>query len=166
MSETWIQVHGWPYEVSSLGRVRNRKGHILATPAHKSGYLNVQLWKDGKFKTWLVHRLVAVTFIGEPPSDKHEAAHGNGNRHDNRASNLRWALPVENMRDRDIHGTTARGIRNGRLRYDDAMVQSVRDLHASGMGYRRISASTGISRATVRSYILRKFRTTTSGATR
>lgn len=163
MSEIWRDVDGWPYQVSNIGRVRNRSGKILAMPAHKSGYLNVQLWRDGTFRTWLVHRLVAVTFLGEPPTEAHEVAHGNGDRHDNHISNLRWVLHKENMRDRDLHGATARGSRNGRVKHDDAAVLSVRQMHAQGLGYRRISKATGISRAAVRCYILGKLRPTATG---
>ena len=153
MTEQWRKVDGWPYEVSDHGRVRNRNGRMLAQPLHKSGYRNVQLWRAGAFKTFMVHRLVAITFIGAPPTDRHEVAHGNGDRTNNTAGNLRWVLHVENMRDRDAHGTTARGARNGKLKHDEATVANVRALHASGLGYRRIAARTGISRQTIQGFV-------------
>lgn len=153
MTDEWRKVDGWPYEVSSDGRVRNAKGRVLACPLHKSGYRNVQLWSAGKFKTFLLHRLVAIAFVGTPPSETHEVAHGDGDRLNNAACNLRWVLHVENMRDRDAHGTTARGDRNGKLKHDDSVVSRVRSLHAGGIGYRRIAAETGLSRATVAGYV-------------
>lgn len=162
MEEIWKPVHGWPYDVSNTGKVRNqRTGKTLATPLHKSGYLNVQLWSGGKFKTFLVHRLVAASFIGEQPTDHHEVAHNDGDRTNNKPGNLRWVLHVENMRDRDRHGTTARGSRNGKLRHTDAKVQQVRDLQATGIGSRRISKMLGMSRATVHGYMKNQRRQTT-----
>jgi hypothetical protein len=153
--EIWKPLQGWSYDINNFGKVRNFKGHILAQRAHKSGYMDTQLSRNGKCYTVSVHRLVATTFIGLPPSIKHEVAHSNGNRHDNRASNLRWVLHKENMRDRDLHGTTAIGARNGKLKHSDEQVAQIRNMHASGLGYRKISKITSIHRAVVRGYVLR-----------
>lgn len=161
MMEEWRQVDGWPYEVSNIGKVRNAKGRLLATPLHKSGYLQVQLWNRGKFKSMLVHRLVAAAFVGKQPSELHEVAHGDGNRLNNADGNLRWVLHTENMRDRDDHGTTARGERNGKLKHDDETVRRIRGLHAGGMGYRRIAKETGVCRQTVQGIVTGRRRTET-----
>jgi hypothetical protein len=153
MVEVWKPIQGWPYEVSNQGRVRNtRTGNALKAVAHKSGYLNVQLWNRCQYKTFLVHRLVAFAFLGAPPSDKHEVAHSDGDRHKNAASNLRWVLHIENMRDRDRHGTTARGERNGKLKHSDEVVIKARELHANGMTKLEIASELGISEGTVYGY--------------
>lgn len=155
-AETWIPIDNWPYEVSSLGRVRNmRTGRLLKLVPHKSGYLNAQLWNQGKYRTFLVHRLVATAFFGEAPTDKHEAAHGDSDMHNNRASNLRWALHTEIMRDRDRHGRTARGHRNGKKKYDSATVVQVRELYASGMMPSAIAKELGLKKGTVDGYVYR-----------
>ena len=60
------------YKVSNLGRILslnyNKTGKAkLRTPVEdKDGYLKVQLSKNGKRKTCLVHRLVAQTFLPNP----------------------------------------------------------------------------------------------------
>lgn len=62
------------YEVSNLGRVKslgngnsnNSKPKLLKLNKTKKGYLRVQLCKDGKGKKFLVHRLVAETFLPNP----------------------------------------------------------------------------------------------------
>jgi hypothetical protein len=157
--EIWACVEGWPHEVSSQGRVRNTKtGNMLKSFPHKSGYLNVQLWDDGKYKTFMVHRLVAFAFVGLPPSEKHEVAHSDGDRHNNSPSNLRWVLHAENMRDRDRHGTTARGERNGKTKHSDIVVIMARNMRDSGMRRREIAAALGISKGTVAGYIGRRRR--------
>jgi hypothetical protein len=56
----------WNYEVCNLdGKVRNsRTGRILKPGKNKkTGYCYVHLNKDGKGKTFYVHRLVATAFI-------------------------------------------------------------------------------------------------------
>ena len=60
------------YKVSNLGRIlslnyRNTGKSELMTPLKdKDGYFILQLWKNGKPKTCLVHRLVAFTFLPNP----------------------------------------------------------------------------------------------------
>jgi hypothetical protein len=48
---------------------------------------------DGR--TYLVHRLVALAFVGPPPSPSHTVDHINRNPDDNRVANLRWATKSE-----------------------------------------------------------------------
>ncbi len=116
LEETWKPVLGYEglYEVSDLGRVRNLtfRNRNVAVPrirllrpcAHVDGYLVVDLSRNNKRKRMFVHRLVLMSFVGPCP-DQHQVAHGNGNRLDNRLSNLRWATQRENNLDKKLHGT-------------------------------------------------------------
>lgn len=61
------------------------------------------------------HVLVLETFICARPTN-FQAAHNNGIKLDNRLENLRWATPLENQRDRQIHGTHNKGFNNGRTK--------------------------------------------------
>ena len=60
------------YRVSNWGRIlsldyRNTGKAELLTPVDNGcGYLKVGLWKNGKTKTCLVHRLIAETFLENP----------------------------------------------------------------------------------------------------
>jgi hypothetical protein len=60
------------YEVSNLGRVkslnykRSGKAKLMKPGDNSKGYLQVELWKNGKPKTCKVHRLVAETFLPNP----------------------------------------------------------------------------------------------------
>lgn len=78
------------YLVSNMGRVKNKKtGNILK--GHKrNGYISVRIEKS-----FLVHRLVAFTFL-DNPENKSQVNHLNGVKDDNRVSNLEWSSPSEN----------------------------------------------------------------------
>ena len=76
--EIWKPIEGYEnlYSVSSLGRVKTlqkinlrgqlRKEKVLKQYINKKGYLYVVLFKDGKCKKKLVHRLVAEAFLPNP----------------------------------------------------------------------------------------------------
>lgn len=49
-------------------------------------------------KKWLkIHRLVALTYIGPPPTQKHEINHKDGNKGNNHYTNLEWVTHSENI---------------------------------------------------------------------
>jgi hypothetical protein len=52
----------------------------------------------------LVARLVLKAFVGEPPTDKPLALHGNDDPTDNRVVNLRWGDSTENLEDARRNG--------------------------------------------------------------
>lgn len=71
--EIWRDIQGFEnYQVSTLGRVkalnyhRMGKEQLLKPRIDKYGYLRVTLYQNGKPKSMLVHRLVAMAFIPNP----------------------------------------------------------------------------------------------------
>lgn len=86
------------YEVSTHGRVRSLRGQgrIMAQSTNKGGYENVTIRSDRKANKYLVHRLVAMAFLGPIPAGK-EVNHKNGNKGDNSLQNLEYATRSENM---------------------------------------------------------------------
>lgn len=64
-------------------------------------------------RTFAVHALVAAVFLPPRPSPAHQVRHLDGDCTNNRADNLAWGTARENIDDRERHGTTARGARNG-----------------------------------------------------
>lgn len=100
----WKSIPGFDgYQVSSDGTVRSLR-KVLRSQIHKSGYLAVSMMKDGKSHLKSVHRLVLLTFVGEPAKGT-VGCHKDGNRLNNRVGNLRWDTPVANQADSVMHGT-------------------------------------------------------------
>ena len=95
----------WHYEVSDSGDVRNTKtGKVLKQRKDGNGcYLIVGLYKDGKQRMFLVHRLVATMFIPNP-NNLDTVNHINENKLDNRSCNLEWLSMLDNIN----YGTRAK----------------------------------------------------------
>lgn len=89
------------YQVSAAGEVfslhRNTtQGRKLTPQRNNSGYHRVSMTRNGKSKYLYVHHLVALAFIGPRP-ERHDVNHINGDKLDNRASNLEYMTRTENM---------------------------------------------------------------------
>ena len=82
------------------------KGKVLVK-AEKGFYRLVKTFKDLQGydcvnlqnRTYLVHSLVAETFLGTPPGLLSQILHVNGDKSDNSVSNLRWYSPEEEWRN-------------------------------------------------------------------
>ena len=109
--EIWKDICGYEgiYQVSNQGRIKSlerwveRKGQgpkfIPETIIRlKEGeYYRVNLHKNGTAKTFLVHRIVAITFLSNP-YDYKIVNHKDGNKHNNSVANLEFCTSQENNR--------------------------------------------------------------------
>lgn len=91
--EIWKAIPGYEgYEVSNLGNVKYLD-KVLYQGIMKNGYLRVSI----NSKRYLVHRLVALTFIPNL-ENKRTINHINGIKTDNKITNLEWATDAENLK--------------------------------------------------------------------
>lgn len=107
--ECWRDITGHPeYRVSSWGRVQGKRVGILRTNV-THGYHSVSLSTNGVATTKGLSRLVLQEFVGPAPFPDAHAAHGDGDKANNRLINLRWATAKENQADVERHGTRCKG---------------------------------------------------------
>jgi hypothetical protein len=163
--EQWRDVADWEglYQVSDLGRVRSldrpgklgsggaaRKGRVLRQGGNTVSYNNVGLCRDGAQVAAAVHRLVAVAFVERPHSGAVEVCHNDGNKRNNRASNLRWDTRQGNQADKRKHGTSGLGKRGNSSKIGPAEVRQIREMIAAGhLSHVKIGHKFGVSGVTV-----------------
>ena len=106
--EIWKDVVGYEefYKVSNKGNVRSvarkdsigRKcgGRVLKPLNHRHGYLQVDMYKNGKVKRKYIHRLVAEAFNPNPKGFL-EINHKDENKSNNELSNLEWCTREYNV---------------------------------------------------------------------
>jgi hypothetical protein len=112
MSERWKDVKGYngSYQISNYGRVKsiarlvkNKTGLrvvpeiILSHGINEYGYAYVILFKLNTGRPFRVNRLVAKAFIRNPLNKK-EVNHLDGDRLNNRKTNLEWSTRSENLK--------------------------------------------------------------------
>lgn len=96
--EIWKEVSDNPnYLISNMGRIRRVGSNKDHSVRDSKGYLVTDLYQGGRRNTVRVHRLVADEFVPNP-NDKPEVNHKDGNKHNNRASNLEYVTKKENCR--------------------------------------------------------------------
>ena len=130
---TVTRLSNWGYSQDYYQKPKNRKPGLTT-----AGYLQVVLMRDGRKCNESIHRAVLIAFIGPSPGPAHQAAHGDGDRQNNRLENLRWATPVENTQEQLRHGTRRRGL-------TVKQVIAATEMRRGGMAYREIAAKMGIS---------------------
>ena len=111
-SSNFLPIPGFAnYEVSDRGLVRNvRTGRTIKPYVHAAGYLRVSLFREGKQFRHYVHRLVLLTHAPVEGSDKLTVNHLDGDKLDNRLSNLEFCTAAENNKhSRDVLGNKGFG---------------------------------------------------------
>ena len=146
-AETWkLMPSDSRYEVSDLGRVRNKEtGRIRKPSSTPAGYQVIVLrLKNRKNKGVYVHREVLAAFKGACPKGLH-VSHLNGNNTDNRLCNLCYETPLENIRRKKQHGTQTYGEKHTTAKLTAKQVLEIRSKRENGMKLLELSKLYGVS---------------------
>ena len=147
----WILGYEGLYLVSEDGEIMTmprggKDAHVLKLHNVGRGYKQVLLYSaDGSSARYLVHRLVATAFC-EMRKDATEVNHIDGNKSNNRASNLEWVTKSENM----IHSSRVLGGNHRkptRRRFTDEQVRFIR---SSSTGIRPLARQFGVTPTAIR----------------
>lgn len=88
-------LYGW--EVSSFGRMRSPRGRTTWGSASQSGYYSVGVSSRGSVKRFLVHRVVARSFLSQgPPPSPWVINHKDGKPSNNHVGNLEFSTHSHN----------------------------------------------------------------------
>ncbi len=158
VEEEWRDILGYEgiYSVSNTGLVRRVKGkwssgRILKQHDMK-GYRHVSLCKQGKCKGYIVHRLVAQTFIPNP-NNHPMVNHRNGDKKCNLVYNLEWCTHQQNV-DHSIYvlGFSNAGSSHPRAKLSDLDVLSIRQAEKRNTyGYtKKLALKYGVSASLIR----------------
>lgn len=113
MNEIYKDVVGYEgkYQVSNLGNVKSLnyrqtgKEKVMKQTLIDNGYLQVDLYNNGKHKKYGVHRLVADAFL-DNPNNYPQVNHKDENKQNNNVDNLEWATAQYNI-NYGTHGERA-----------------------------------------------------------
>lgn len=122
------------YSVSDHGnvmRVAVGRGAVLGALVKiyvnekAGGYCYVRLCANGKAKNLVLHRMVALAFLGDRP-DGYDIDHIDTNKLNNRADNLEYVTHLENVRRAAANGLNAHGETHGRAKLTSEQVAEIR----------------------------------------
>ena len=110
-NEIWKPIPNYDgYEVSNYGRVKSLKlGRelILKPKDDFRGYFNIQLWVKNRKKSFKIHQLVAMAFLGHKPNGQNLVVnHINFDKKDNRLENLEIVTQRQNANLKHIKSSS------------------------------------------------------------
>ena len=97
----WKYVVGYEdfYKISEFGDILNVKTNKIrkTRPNTKHGYIDIDLYKNGKCRWKRVHRLVAEAFVPNP-DNLPIVMHLDNNKQNNHYTNLKWGTISKNTK--------------------------------------------------------------------
>jgi len=151
----WVYINGEKtmYIISSDGRLFNMNtNNEIKIPINKyTGYNGVNLVHNGKKYYKMAHRLVAETFIPNP-ENKRTVNHIDGNKNNNKVTNLEWATDRENVNDAwDRNCCNPKyGDKCNFTIYSDELIENVCSMLEDNVSISEIMEVTGISYHAIR----------------
>ena|SRR3990167_9191821 len=151
LDERWRELVGFPqYQVSDYGCVRRADtGRILKQQLTHQGRPVIYLRdSSGLCRLVTIHSAVLTAFVGQRPKGC-DASHLNGNRADNRITNLCWESPSANHSRKLDHGTLVHGERHKCSKLKTRDVLDIRHRVSQGETQISLAKQYGVSAARV-----------------
>ena len=130
--------------------IGKRSKKPVATPINDRGYRLVQIWDGGEVKTYTLHKLVALLFLGETPQG-YEVDHIDDDKLNNHVSNLQFLTRAENIQKMWKKNGTDKisGFNSHCLRFTQEIFEEVLSLISQGLPNREILKRTTVKRGTL-----------------
>jgi len=152
--EEWRTIPGFEnYAVSSLGKIKrvnpskfSRVRGLFKPHRNSDGYYTTSLYNEEGKRTFFVHELVALAFIG--PRTAPEIAHLDGNPGNNEYTNLQYVTVQENNLQKNLHGTMLKGEKVYNASVSNEQAEVMRKLNKEGQSAATIARMFGLKYAT------------------
>lgn len=159
-NEEWFDIPGYEgiYQVNMDGLVRNeRKNKLVKQHTGNKGYQLVRLYNGcGESKQVLVHRIIASVFVENPNPKYTVVKHKDGDKKNNKISNLEWTTIGRNVAQAWGKGLNdCRGEKNGRAKIKETDVIEIRKLYAKGVTVRELMDMYPLSKNAMNSVVKR-----------
>lgn len=160
--EIWKDVVGYEglYAISNTGKLKSydhlaanghfHRGMIITPVSTPDGYLRVGIYKNGKRKNVVIHRLVAEAFLPNP-NNYTQINHIDEDKTNNCVTNLEWCTPYYNLH----YGSRRYAISGEKCwlakltAQDVASIKSEYKKNVPGCGVPAIAKKYGVSRRAV-----------------
>lgn len=150
-----IQGYEELYTISNYGEVfLIKNGLKRKTSITRAGYALITLSKNAVKKTFLLHRLVAEHFVPNP-ENKEEVNHIDGNKLNNKASNLEWVSGEEN-REKAIATGLINSFSNRNNVFTEEQVHFIRELYSLGYSQSKLSRMFSVANSIIRNIVTNK----------
>lgn len=154
-----MQIEGFPdYDIFEDGRVFSRRSNkYLSNSLKKAGYFRVSLSRgDGEsyeVKELWVHRIVAKHFV-ENPRGVNCVNHKDGNKLNNKSSNLEWCTQSENWQHaKDTGLFNIEGSKHPNSKLNEMDIRFIRIWSVLGYKKKDISEAFGVDRRNIYSIL-------------
>ncbi len=150
LSKEFLTIVDYPgYFINKEGKVWSEYSKAFKKQrVHKSGYVDVQLYQNGKHTTPKIHKLITTTFFGKIPPGL-VVNHIDGNKLNNHMSNLEYVTQSYNSIDAFNRGTRNNsGLNSPRTKLNIEQIKSIKKM-INTYTTKEISHTLNVSRAII-----------------
>lgn len=152
----WSRWVSYPGGSRMANRWRRMKATVKKGRSAGRAYRYLNLCRDGKSRTFNLHCLVLLAFVGPCPASM-ECRHADGDPGNNRLDNLSWGTPEQNRDDCRRHGRYQRGNDHSQAKLTEADVRLIRSRYAAGgVTLRELADDFDVSLANIQAIVTRR----------